>query len=166
MSVELLVESRRWASPIRAMRYLNFRFIIDLLPIHSSAPSVTNRVDKGLVFIFLQANWMQTICINLLVLNLGYKDKGFSYNYHRFLRYCRILSNSLQEGTKKADSVGPNPHVGCLSSSVCKGYSLLLLSYCEWRKTTQYWDGMNVFRFFRVFRCSMRPATFRNSPCC
>ena len=32
-----------------------------------------------------------------------------------------------QRGDKKqADSVGPNPHVGCISSSVCKGYPLHL----------------------------------------
>ena len=53
MSVGLLVESRSRASPIRAMRYLNFRFVLDLLPIHSSAPSVTDCGDKGLVFSWL-----------------------------------------------------------------------------------------------------------------
>ena len=61
-----------------------FRFVLDLFPFYSFAPSVTFRVDKGLVFTFLQANRMQTICINLLVFILGYKDKSFSYKK----RYC------------------------------------------------------------------------------
>ena len=68
-----------------------------------SAPSVTNRVDKGLVFIFLQAIRMQTICINLLVFILGYKDKSFSYKKPSIFKILTHPIEFPKKCTKKAD---------------------------------------------------------------